>query len=113
MMKRVAIITLVLLAATMAAPASAQKRPAVRKPAKAAPTPPSAPRAGRAWGAPAVLSKPNAPAARQPKVAAEDNTPAPAAGDPDRERIERLQEALDNIIHGPVLGRLRVGVRVM
>jgi D-alanyl-D-alanine carboxypeptidase/D-alanyl-D-alanine-endopeptidase (penicillin-binding protein 4) len=36
----------------------------------------------------------------------------PAASDPDRDRIERLQEALDGIVHGKVLGRLRVGMRV-
>ena len=36
----------------------------------------------------------------------------PAANDPERERILRLQEALDGIVHGKVLGRLRVGMRV-
>jgi D-alanyl-D-alanine carboxypeptidase/D-alanyl-D-alanine-endopeptidase (penicillin-binding protein 4) len=36
----------------------------------------------------------------------------PAATDPDRDRIARLQETLDGIVHGKVLGRLRVGMRV-
>jgi D-alanyl-D-alanine carboxypeptidase/D-alanyl-D-alanine-endopeptidase (penicillin-binding protein 4) len=36
----------------------------------------------------------------------------PAAADPDHDRLVRLQEALDGIVHGKVLGRLRVGMRV-
>ncbi len=36
----------------------------------------------------------------------------PSESDPDRERIVRLQEALDGIVHGKVLGRVRVGMRV-
>ena len=36
----------------------------------------------------------------------------PMPNDPDRDRIGRLQEALNDIIHGKVLGRLRVGMRV-
>jgi D-alanyl-D-alanine carboxypeptidase/D-alanyl-D-alanine-endopeptidase (penicillin-binding protein 4) len=36
----------------------------------------------------------------------------PVAGDPDRDRIAHLQEALDGIVRGKVLGRLRVGMRV-
>src|SRR4051794_23169856 len=45
-------------------------------------------------------------------------TPPPApfnggrGGDLDRQRTQRLQEALSTIVNGPVLGRLRVGVRV-
>ena len=42
-----------------------------------------------------------------------DETPPPEQNDPDRERILRLQEALTSIVHGPVLGRMRVGVRVI
>jgi D-alanyl-D-alanine carboxypeptidase/D-alanyl-D-alanine-endopeptidase (penicillin-binding protein 4) len=38
---------------------------------------------------------------------------APADNDPDRGRVQRLQDDLYGIVHGPVLGRLRVGVRVM
>jgi len=36
----------------------------------------------------------------------------PSADDPDHDRLVRLQEALDGIVHGKVLGRLRVGMRV-
>jgi serine-type D-Ala-D-Ala carboxypeptidase/endopeptidase (penicillin-binding protein 4) len=39
--------------------------------------------------------------------------PAPGEQDPDRDRILRLQESLASIIHGPVLGRMRVGIRVI
>jgi D-alanyl-D-alanine carboxypeptidase/D-alanyl-D-alanine-endopeptidase (penicillin-binding protein 4) len=42
-----------------------------------------------------------------------EETPPPDQNDPDRERILRLQEALTSIVHGPVLGRMRVGVRVI
>lgn len=43
----------------------------------------------------------------------EEEAPPPPDGDPDRERVLRLQEALTNIVHGPALGRLRVGMRVV
>ena len=39
--------------------------------------------------------------------------PAPDERDPDRQRILGLQEALASIVHGPVLGNMRVGVRVI
>jgi serine-type D-Ala-D-Ala carboxypeptidase/endopeptidase (penicillin-binding protein 4) len=51
----------------------------------------------------ASVAKPPAPVSEVAK---------PAASDPDRDRIARLQEALDGIVHGKVLGRLRVGMRV-
>jgi D-alanyl-D-alanine carboxypeptidase/D-alanyl-D-alanine-endopeptidase (penicillin-binding protein 4) len=54
-----------------------------------------------------VGSKPDAPAS------AGDEAPAPPPGDRDRERIMRLQETLRDIVHGGVLRRLRVGMRVM
>jgi len=47
------------------------------------------------------------------RAPAEDETPAPATDDPNRERILALQEALTRIVHGTVLGRLRVGMRVL
>src|SRR2546423_1067481 len=73
--------------------------------------------AGPARGTPAaVVRKPALLASRATggtvKVIADEALP-PADGDPDHQRIQRLQEALYNIVHGPVLGRLRVGVRVM
>jgi D-alanyl-D-alanine carboxypeptidase/D-alanyl-D-alanine-endopeptidase (penicillin-binding protein 4) len=37
----------------------------------------------------------------------------PAADDPNRERTLNLQESLNHIVHGSVLGRLRVGMRVL
>jgi len=52
-------------------------------------------------------AKPQAPA---PALANE--VAKPAAVDPDHDRMVRLQEALDGIVHGKVLGRLRVGMRV-
>jgi len=56
--------------------------------------------------------------ARKPAAAAwtgptEIETPAPTADDPNRARILALQEALTRIVHGGVLGRLRVGMRVL
>jgi D-alanyl-D-alanine carboxypeptidase/D-alanyl-D-alanine-endopeptidase (penicillin-binding protein 4) len=42
-----------------------------------------------------------------------DEAPPPDSQDPDRARILRLQEALSSIVHGPILGRLRVGMRVV
>ena len=47
-----------------------------------------------------------------PSATAVNEIPKPAADDPDRERIVRLQESLDGIVHGKVLGHLRVGMRV-
>ncbi len=41
-----------------------------------------------------------------------EEAPPPAADDPDRERILRLQEALHSLVHGPVLGRVRTAIRV-
>jgi D-alanyl-D-alanine carboxypeptidase/D-alanyl-D-alanine-endopeptidase (penicillin-binding protein 4) len=38
---------------------------------------------------------------------------SPARPDFDRDRAQRLQEALTGLVNGPVLGRLRVGMRVM
>lgn len=73
-------------------------------------------RMGRAWGTPGVADLKHVGTIRpapKPMVGNDQDTLAPTEGDPDRERIQRLQEALDNIVHGPVLGRLRVGMRVM
>jgi serine-type D-Ala-D-Ala carboxypeptidase/endopeptidase (penicillin-binding protein 4) len=42
-----------------------------------------------------------------------DNAPEPAADDRDRDRIVRMQAALREIVHNGVLGRLRVGMRVV
>ena len=73
-------------------------------------------RVGRAFGTPGLLNTRNITpikTAAKPMPGGDSDALAPAEGDPDRARIQRLQEALDNIIHGPVLGRLRVGVRVM
>jgi D-alanyl-D-alanine carboxypeptidase/D-alanyl-D-alanine-endopeptidase (penicillin-binding protein 4) len=109
-MKRVTMVTLVLLVATTMAVSPARSAGARRsvKPAQVK-------RQARAWGTPALLNtksvSPIRPLAKP--VASDDETPPPLQSDPDRERIQRLQEALYNIVHGPVLGRLRVGVRVM
>jgi D-alanyl-D-alanine carboxypeptidase/D-alanyl-D-alanine-endopeptidase (penicillin-binding protein 4) len=53
------------------------------------------------------------PAATPWTPPAEIETPAPAADDPNRQRTLALQEALTRIVHGGVLGRLRVGMRVL
>jgi len=42
-----------------------------------------------------------------------DNAPEPAADDHDRDRIVRMQAALRDILRGGILGRLRVGMRVV
>src|SRR4051812_45319164 len=42
-----------------------------------------------------------------------DNAPEPPPGDRDRDRIVRMQSALRDIIRNGVLGRLRVGMRVV
>ena len=44
---------------------------------------------------------------------AENETPVPTADDPKRGRTLALQEALTRLVHGTVLGRLRVGIRVL
>jgi D-alanyl-D-alanine carboxypeptidase/D-alanyl-D-alanine-endopeptidase (penicillin-binding protein 4) len=41
-----------------------------------------------------------------------NEVPKPAADDPDHDRLRQLQEALDAVVHGKTLGRLRVGIRV-
>ena len=51
-------------------------------------------------------------AARPPAPAPANEITKPAVTDPDRDRILRLHEALDGIVHGKVLGHLRVGMRV-
>jgi D-alanyl-D-alanine carboxypeptidase/D-alanyl-D-alanine-endopeptidase (penicillin-binding protein 4) len=45
-------------------------------------------------------------------AAGRDEVPAPAAGDRDRDRIVRLQDALRDILGGRTLGHTRVGMRV-
>ncbi len=59
-----------------------------------------------------LAAKACAKAANPPSAPAVNEAPKPAAGDPDRERLGRLQEALDAVVHGKILGRLRVGLRV-
>jgi D-alanyl-D-alanine carboxypeptidase/D-alanyl-D-alanine-endopeptidase (penicillin-binding protein 4) len=44
---------------------------------------------------------------------AENETPVPTTDDPKRERTLALQEALTRLVRGTVLGRLRVGMRVL
>jgi D-alanyl-D-alanine carboxypeptidase/D-alanyl-D-alanine-endopeptidase (penicillin-binding protein 4) len=42
-----------------------------------------------------------------------DDLPVPPEGDRDRSRILRMQDMLRGIVHGAILGRLRVGMRVL
>ena len=91
----------------VAKPATAPGKPA------AAPVSP-APRASRASSGNSGISVETAKA--KPAVLAgpaEVETPPPPVDDPNRERILALQQALTHIVHGTVLGRLRVGMRVL
>jgi D-alanyl-D-alanine carboxypeptidase/D-alanyl-D-alanine-endopeptidase (penicillin-binding protein 4) len=73
-------------------------------------------------GAASWLAPPDARAASRPippraalsaiKQAAE-TAPPPAADERDRDRIVHMQEALRDILHGGILRRTRVGIRVM
>jgi D-alanyl-D-alanine carboxypeptidase/D-alanyl-D-alanine-endopeptidase (penicillin-binding protein 4) len=101
-----------MLAAVLAPPAQA-RRPvrAGRASLGAAKSPlQGAPRRASPWVAlPAKAAPKPAPA----RPARDQEAPAPEERDPDRERILRLQEALTSVVHGPVLGRMRVGMRVI
>jgi serine-type D-Ala-D-Ala carboxypeptidase/endopeptidase (penicillin-binding protein 4) len=127
-----------LLALALALPAQAQPitpkrmpvkaRPvriaqAVKKPAALPAVRPSAPTAGPAFRPDAKpgakpVAKPDAKSwakaatktTKLPLLANE--VPKPSANDPDRERIEKLQDELVSVVRGKVLGRLRVGMRV-
>src|SRR5437870_3273915 len=126
-MKRVtAPLLLLLTAATAAAAPGPLAHPPARataKVAKPAPSPAAKvvrkPAAGRSLPAAAAVKGKSdarirpAPVARNTAAPGDDEAPAPGENDPDRERVQRLQEALYSIVHGPVLGRLRVGVRAM
>ena len=109
-MMRVTVAALIfLLTTSVAVAAPARKSAGERRAMK------HVKRMGRSWGTPGADPRhviPIRPAAK-PMPGNDQDTLAPTEGDPDRERIQRLQEALDNIVHGPVLGRLRVGMRVM
>ena len=52
------------------------------------------------------------PSAKQVAFARANEVPKPSASDPDRERIEKLQDELESVVRGRVLGRLRVGMQV-
>jgi D-alanyl-D-alanine carboxypeptidase/D-alanyl-D-alanine-endopeptidase (penicillin-binding protein 4) len=108
--------------ATKPAPKSSKPTPATKRLA-AKPGPSPSPKAAarplpRSTTSPAAkpATKPAAAScgkpAAPPAPALVNEAPKPAAGDPDRERLERLQEALDGVVRGKILGRLRVGMRV-
>jgi D-alanyl-D-alanine carboxypeptidase/D-alanyl-D-alanine-endopeptidase (penicillin-binding protein 4) len=70
---------------------------------------------GKTVGATKVATavKPASPIkAAVPVPRAANEAAKPDTADPDRERVLQLQEALDGIVRGKVLGRLRVGMRV-
>jgi D-alanyl-D-alanine carboxypeptidase/D-alanyl-D-alanine-endopeptidase (penicillin-binding protein 4) len=50
---------------------------------------------------------------KESRARAADTMPEPPPDDQDRDRITRLQAALRELVHGAVLGRTRVGIRVM
>jgi D-alanyl-D-alanine carboxypeptidase/D-alanyl-D-alanine-endopeptidase (penicillin-binding protein 4) len=109
-------LALLLALPALARPAHERKPPAKaahKTIAQAAKTPVASPAAkpvGKPTVSPAAkgFTKPAEPT----PAPAGNEVPKPAVGDPDRERLERLQEALDSVVHGKVLGRLRVGMRV-
>jgi D-alanyl-D-alanine carboxypeptidase/D-alanyl-D-alanine-endopeptidase (penicillin-binding protein 4) len=92
----------------VARPATASGKSAAKPTSK-----PAAVRCSLASAAKPTLSLGKTSAASTLAGPAEDETPAPATNDPNRERILALQEALTRIVHGTVLGRLRVGMRVL
>ena len=116
MSKLAFLLTLVLALPARGGPAHPAKPVAKTKPGKLAPmltqvaARPSVKRAGKSGPQPAAKScaKPAEPAPLP--LLNEAARPAPA--DPDRERLERLQEALEAVVRGKILGRLRVGMRV-
>jgi hypothetical protein len=86
------------------------------------PTAKPAAASGKPFAQPAVLRSSlgrapilAAPARKASALAepAENETPVPTADDPKRGRTLALQEALTRLVHGTVLGRLRVGIRVL
>jgi serine-type D-Ala-D-Ala carboxypeptidase/endopeptidase (penicillin-binding protein 4) len=97
-------------------------------PAWAAPTKPTAKTVGKGvHGKTATPGKASAarkvgPVAKKPACKPVAPKPAfstfsneaskPASDDPDRERVARLQESLEEIVRGKILGRLRVGMQV-
>jgi D-alanyl-D-alanine carboxypeptidase/D-alanyl-D-alanine-endopeptidase (penicillin-binding protein 4) len=67
-----------------------------------------APAAFASWGGP-----PKAIPAPERRGRVIDTAPEPPVDDRDRDRIVRMQAALREILHGSVLRRMRVGMRVM
>jgi D-alanyl-D-alanine carboxypeptidase/D-alanyl-D-alanine-endopeptidase (penicillin-binding protein 4) len=94
-------------------PASSAKKPC--KPSAGKSVAASTTSKGKIAGATKVANavkagRPTQAAVPAPRAANE--AAKPDATDPDRERVLKLQEALDGVVHGKVLGRLRVGMRV-
>jgi serine-type D-Ala-D-Ala carboxypeptidase/endopeptidase (penicillin-binding protein 4) len=102
-------------AATWPAPPPRSASRAVVKPAQAAGKPPAPPASPALRSPLGNAARSAVPARKASPLAgpAEIETPVPGADDPNRERILALQEALTHIVHGTVLGRLRVGMRVL
>jgi D-alanyl-D-alanine carboxypeptidase/D-alanyl-D-alanine-endopeptidase (penicillin-binding protein 4) len=97
-------------ARSVAKPAS---KPATRLAAKPTGKPqarPSSKPVGKPAARPLAQAGPR-PAAR-PSAPPGNEVAKPSASDPERERIETLQEELEAVVRGKVLGRLRVGMRV-
>jgi D-alanyl-D-alanine carboxypeptidase/D-alanyl-D-alanine-endopeptidase (penicillin-binding protein 4) len=83
------------------------------KPAAASGKPFAQPAALRSsFGRAPILAAPARKTSDLPEPA-ENETPVPTADDPKRERTLALQDALTHLVHGTVLGRLRVGMRVL
>jgi D-alanyl-D-alanine carboxypeptidase/D-alanyl-D-alanine-endopeptidase (penicillin-binding protein 4) len=61
----------------------------------------------------AAARKPTAAAASIGRDRGADEVPLPRDDDRDRDRIRRLQETIAEILHNRILGRLRVGLRVV
>jgi serine-type D-Ala-D-Ala carboxypeptidase/endopeptidase (penicillin-binding protein 4) len=91
------------------APAAAAKSSARKAPVAHAPKQVRPAAARKVAAAKKPACKPAAPA---PAVAFSNEAAKPADDDPNRERIARLQDTLEEVVRGKILGRLRVGMQV-
>ena len=100
-------------AATRAAPMVSKAAKPAARPASASGKRVATSTSAAARSSPGSTSAPPASKASALAAPAENEAPAPSTDDPDRARILALQEALTRIVRGSVLGRLRVGMRVL
>jgi len=101
---------------TLALPAwAAPPKPAAKQNIKSVHAKASVPSKAKAVGKVVPVAKKPACKAVPPRPAPPTFTneaSKPAADDPDRERVAHLQESLEEIVRGKILGRLHVGIEV-